>query len=198
MLRKNNTNKKLRHSHSKLARWWWRYEFKHTTFALLTVAVFIVALDTAIVQGSMTYIQEMGIAGLVIAGVLFTSFFTAAPAVLILLTMAEAYDPLIVAFYAAAGSVIGDWIILKIFEERIAYELLPLAKKFHLRGVIRSVRRKKNREKATILGMVVIASPLPDELGIGLLGIAHLPTISLLVITFLLNAAGILVLVLAI
>lgn len=184
--------------HSYIARWWRKYEYKHTTMALSAICLFIIALDTAIVQGSMSYIQEMGIAGLVIAGVMFTSFFTAAPAVVILLAMAEAYDPLIVAFYAAVGSAIGDWIILKIFEEKVAYELLPLAKKFHMRGLLRSVRKRKNRERTTLIGMAVIASPLPDELGIGLLGIAHLPTFSLLLVTFLLNAAGILVLVLII
>lgn len=157
----------------------------------------MLALDTALVTASLTYVEELGIIGMIIAGAMFTSFFTTAPAIVLLITMGDMYNPLVLAFYAAIGSVIGDWIILKVFEERVGYELLPLAKKFHLKTFLRTLRRKKNRDRTTILGMVAIASPLPDELGIGLLGIAHLPTVSLLIITFLLNAAGILVLILA-
>lgn len=157
----------------------------------------MVGLDTALVQQGLSSIEKLGVVGILIAGVLFTSFFTTAPALVMLIRFAEIYDPLTITFYAGIGSVIGDWIILKVFEEKVGYELLPLAKKFNLMRWLRSLRRKKNREKATLLGMLAIASPLPDEIGIGLLGIAHLPAISLLIITFLLNSAGILLLVLA-
>lgn len=182
--------------HSFAARWWRRYQYKHTTVALLAIIGFVVALDTALVQAGLHYVEEMGIAGMFIAGMLFTSFFTAAPATVILVTMGGFYNPLEVAFYAGLGTVAGDWIILKVFEERVAYELKPLVKKFHLGKALRRIQSKRNRERTTLLGMFVIGSPLPDEVGIGLLGIAHLPTVSLLIITFLLNSAGILVLVL--
>lgn len=194
---KRKTKKRAYHfKHSFLARWWRRYEYKHTTLAFMAIGGFVLALDTVLVQASLGYIYELGILGIILAGLLFTSFFTTVPAIIILIAMADNYNPLVLAFYGAIGSVIGDWIILKVFEEKVGYELLPLAKKFHLKTFLRNLKRKKNRERTTILGMLVVASPLPDELGIGLLGIAHLPTISLLVITFLLNAAGILVLLL--
>lgn len=153
-------------------------------------------LNTALVQGALSYTQELGIAGIIIAGVLFTSFFTTAPAIVLLLALSNSHSPLFLAVYGAIGSVIGDWIILKLFEERVAYELRPLARKLHLMSFIRLLSRKKERDKTTLVGMLAIASPLPDEIGLGLLGIAHLPTVSLLVITYLLNAAGILILVL--
>lgn len=181
--------------HSIFARWWRRYEYKHTTLAFLAIAGFVLALDTALVTTSLTYIEKLGIIGMIIAGSMFTSFFTTAPAIVLLITMGDMYSPLTLAFYGAIGSVIGDWIILKVFEEKVAYELLPLAKKFHLKTFLRTIRKRKYRDLTTILGMITIASPLPDELGIGLLGIAHLPTVSLLIITFLLNAVGILLLV---
>lgn len=182
--------------HSLPARWWRRYEYKHTTMALAAVFGFVTALDTALVQTSLAYIEHLGVAGMIIAGALFTSFFTAAPATVILIEMAGIHSPVTVALYAGIGSVVGDWIILKVFEEKVAYELTPLVKKFRLTGMLRRIRSKRNREKTTLLGMFVIASPMPDEVGIGLLGISHLPTISLLIITFLLNTAGIFLLVL--
>lgn len=192
---KYRKRKKYHFKHSFIARWWRRYEYKHTTIAITAIAVFVLAIDTALVQAGLNYIETAGLVGVIVTGALFTSFFTAVPATVMLLAMGDIYNPIILAFYAGIGSVIGDWIILKIFEERVGYELKPLVKKFRLGPLIKSIQGKKNRERATLIGMLAIASPLPDELGIGLLGISHLPTISLLIITFLLNAAGIYVII---
>ena len=177
---------------------WRRYEYKHTTLALVAIALFVLALDTAIVQALVDYLRHLGIAGIVIAGAMFTSFFTTAPAIVLLTALADHHDPIKIAIYGAAGAAVGDWIILRVFEEKVGYELKPLVKKWHLGAFFGSFKRKKNRERTTLLGMAAIASPLPDEIGIGLLGISHLPTISLLVITYLLNAAGIFILLVAI
>jgi len=194
---KHKHKRKYHFKHSSLARWWRRYEYKHTTLAILAIAAFVLLLDTALVQALLAYIEHLGIPGIVLTGLLFVSFFTVAPATVLLIALTEDYNPLTIAFYAAIGSLVGDWIILKVFEEKVGYELKPLAKKWKLLTFFRLLKRKKNRERTTLLGMVVIASPLPDEIGIGLLGISHLPIISLLIITFLLNAAGILILLLA-
>lgn len=188
--------RKYRFKHSHLARWWRRYEYKHSSLAVVAITGFVLALDTTIVQGLLSSIENMGIAGVFLAGLLFVSFFTAAPAVVLLIALADNFSPLTIAFYGALGAAVGDWIILKLFEEKVAYELKPLAKKWKLMPLIRRLRRKKAREGTTLFGMVVVASPLPDELGIALLGISHLPTVSLLIITTLLNGAGILVIVL--
>lgn len=195
MAKRNIRPYKFKHSY--LARRWRRYQYKHTTTALILIVLFVVALDTALVQSALGYIEHLELLGIVIAGTLFVSFFTAAPAIALLLVFDQLYDPLTIAVYAAMGAAIGDWIILKIFEEKVGYELKPLAKKWHMMPMIRRLRRKKNRDRTVLLGMFCIASPLPDEMGIGLMGIAHLPTLSLLIVTFLLNAAGILLLVLA-
>lgn len=189
--------RKRRFKHSFLTRWWRRYEYKHTTLAISLIVGFVLLLDTALVQALLGYVEHMGIPGIVLAGLMFVSFFSATPAVILLLAFADNYNPLVIAFWAAIGSAIGDWIILKFFDERIAYELMPIARKFNLMRYIRQLRKKKARERSTLIGMFMIASPFPDEVGIAMLGLAHLPTISLLIITFLLNAAGILILILA-
>lgn len=194
---KKSKSNYIRHQfkHGPLARKWRKFGFRHTTSAFIVVVLFIVAFDSAIVQTSLDEIHKIGYAGLIIGGAMFTSLFTTAPGVAILLSFTDIYSPLTIALIGATGSVIGDLIILRVFEEKIGYELTPLIKKFHLRGFFRRIKRKKERERTVLLGMIAIASPLPDEIGIGLLGIARLPLISLLTITYLLNAAGILVLI---
>lgn len=189
--------KRLYRRHT-ISRWWQGYEYRHTTVAVCLILIFVVLLDTALVQTLLTYVEDLGIIGIVVAGVLFVSFFSAAPAIILLFAFADTYNPLVIAFWAAVGSAVGDWIILKFFDDRIAYELKPLAQKLNIMRFIRQMRRKKARERSLLLGMLVIATPFPDEIGIAMLGLAHLPTITLLTITFLLNAAGILVLLLAV
>jgi len=197
MSKQKNQKKSIQRQfkHSKVARKWRKFGFRHTASAFIFVLVFIIAFDSAVVQTSLSEVHRIGYAGLIIGGAMFTSLFTTAPGIAILLSFTDDYSALTIALVGALGSVIGDLIILRVFEEKIGYELTPLIKKFHLRGFFRRIKRKKERERTVLLGMLAIASQIPDEIGIGLLGIAHLPLLSLLTITYLLNAAGILVLI---
>jgi hypothetical protein len=174
-----------------LAHWWLSFEYRHTTSALLAILLFIVILDSAFVQAGMDSIHRLGLIGVLIGGAFYTSLFTTAPGIAVLLSFTDAYHPLVIASVGAFGSVVGDLIILKFFEERIGYELTPLIKKFKLRKLLRRIKRKKERGRMTVFGMMIVASPLPDELGIGLLGISHLSTVKLIVITYFLKLAGI-------
>lgn len=184
--------------HSALARFWRRFEYKHTTLATISVVVFILALDTALVQAALHYIEDQGLIGVFIAGAMFTSFFTTAPAIAIFILIAKDYNPLVIGLVGGLGSLVGDWIILKVFEERIAYELKPLIRKFHLVGFFRRLRRKKEQERTLLLGMLAIISPLPDELGIALLGLSKLPILTLFTIIYVLNSLGIMIVAAAI
>jgi hypothetical protein len=190
--------KKHYKKHSFLAKWWRRYEYKHSTLAIVSIIGFVLLLDTALVQTVLDSIERLEVLGVFIAGVLFVSFFTAAPAVILLLDFLGAYNPFIIALVAGAGAAIGDLIIFTMLEDKIGYELKPLAKKFRLMKFINSLHKKKARLRTILIGSFIIASPLPDEAGIALLGLSHISAANLLVITFLLNAAGILVILLGV
>ena len=188
--------RKTYRKHSFLAKWWRRYEYKHTSLAILSVTIFVLLLDTTLIQGVLGYIERLELLGIFIAGVLFVSFFTAAPAVVLLLDFAAAYNPFLIALIAGAGAAIGDLIIFTILEDKIGYELKPLAKKFRLVKFIKSLHQKKARLRTILVGSFIIASPLPDEAGIALLGLSHISAARLLVVTFVLNSFGILLILL--
>lgn len=182
--------------HSYAARWWRRYAYKHTTIALVGLTLFVLALDTALIQGLLLSIKELGVLGIFITGILFVSFFTAGPATIILISIAPDYNPLLLALVAGAGSIIGDWLILRFVEEQVGYELKPLAKKYGVTPIIKQMKTKKFRPFAIAVGMFFIASPGPDEIGLGLLGLTKTPTRKLLPMVFVLNSCGILLLIL--
>ncbi len=177
---------------------WQRWEYKHTTKLLVTLAIFIVLLDTTIMAAGFDLISKLGYVGVFISGVLFVSLFTAVPAVILLLSFEE-LNPFAVALVAGIGAMLGDYLILKFAEEKVAYELKPLAYKFGVPQAIAYLQgRKSTLCLVRIIGAFMIASPLPDELAIGLLGIGKLNRVSFLLICGVLNVLGILLLVLSV
>lgn len=189
--------KKHKHKKSGLAKFWHRFAFKHTVSAIIAVAVFVLILDTAIVQTLMQDIITLGHLGMLLTGMLFVSFFTAAPAVVLLLTFAESYNPLVIALVAGCGAMLGDLIILRFAEDKIGRELKPVAKKMKLIGFVNLLHKKKYKLITATIGAIIIATPFPDEAGIALLGLSHISTAKLLLLTFALNSAGIFVLITA-
>lgn len=189
--------KKHKRKQPALNKSWQRFAYKHTAGAIVAIAVFVLLLDTVIVQALLQDIVNLGYLGMLFTGVLFVSFFTAAPAVAILLAFADGYNPLIIALVAGFGAMIGDYIILRFAEDQIGRELKPLVNALKLRGFINTLHKKRYKPITATIGAIIIASPLPDEAGVALLGLSRISTIKLMVVTFALNSAGILVLILA-
>lgn len=181
----------------KLSRSWHRFAFRHTTGAIIAMSVFVLLLDSAIVQTLIKDITALGYVGMVLTGLLFVSFFTAAPAVVLLLAFADIHNPFVVAAVAGCGAMVGDYIILRFAEDKIAHELKPVAKRLKLISFINLLHRKRFKPVTATVGAVIIASPLPDEAGVALLGLSHISTTQLLALTLALNCAGIFILIIA-
>ena len=183
-----------KYKNSKILDSWNSFAFKHTASALIIIITFVLIIDTVIVQSLLQEITSLGYLGILLAGVLFVSFFTAAPAVVILFSFAEGYNPLIISVIAGFGAMLGDYIILRFAEDDIGKELKPVAEKLKLMDFINLLHKKRFKPITATLGAIIIASPFPDEAGIALLGLSRISTISLLLLTFILNSVGILIL----
>lgn len=182
----------------KLNQLWLRYEYKHTTIALLIFALFLIFFDSAAVTGLFGFVVRLGYVGAFIAGALSVSFFTTALAVVALVELATKLDPIALAIVGGAGAMLFDWILLQFFEERVFHELKPIFRKLHIHRFMRRLQHRYTRWILFLAGMLVIATPLPDEVGIALLGISHFKQRYLFVVTFVLNTIGILAFVLAV
>jgi hypothetical protein len=132
-----------------------------------------------------------------IAGMMYTSFIFAPISVGALFVLARYNDPFVVALVAGAGAMCADLIILKLFRFLVFGKSSPISKNTLLHQIIKSLRGLKLfRTLAPIIGAIVIASPLPDELGLMMLGLSKISTFQASLITYVLNTVGILVIAL--
>ena len=177
---------------SRLNKRWLTYEYKHTTAAVAGVLLFVLLFNTAFMSSVFSFLNQLGYTGGLIAGVLSASFITAAPALVLIVELAQHLDPLALALVVGLGSALGDLVLLLFFEERIFHELAPLGRRLRIKRFIRRRAGKRKRMSAPLLmaGALVIMTPLPDEIGLGLLGISHFPKTFIFIICLALNTLG--------
>lgn len=128
-----------------------------------------------------------------VAGAMFTSAITVGPATAAIALLASSgVSPIEITLIGALGAMtveVGAFILLR---DTIALELRRAGRrsKRSLLGYL--IFRGRWRFVSIIIGALIIASPLPDEAGILLLSLERPSWKSVLVLTFLLNALGIL------
>ncbi len=128
-----------------------------------------------------------------IAGLFFTSFFTTAPAIVMLGQLAQESNPFLVAVLGAFGAVAGDYVLFWFVRHRIAHDASVLMKGPRWKWFLHVLHRRYFRRVLPVIGALVIASPLPDELGLALLGISSIKTRAFFLVSYFMNALGILI-----
>jgi hypothetical protein len=126
-----------------------------------------------------------------LAGLMFTSTFTVASGMLLLLTLAKTLSPVLLIFLGAAGAVVGDWLIFRFVRHEVEMEVAPifeeLDKETHLHKIMHT---RYFAWTLPVIGALIILSPLPDELGVSLLGLSQLQRNKFLLISAVSHAVG--------
>lgn len=174
---------------------WKKWRFKNTFLLMLSLVLFFYLAETPLISNLLSEVGNYGYIGAFIAGVFFVSTFTVAPASVILFNIADKLNPIEVSIFAGLGAMLGDYIIFKFMKDKVFYEILPLLKKLHTPRIRMLFRSPYFVWAFPILGALVIASPLPDEVGVSMMGLSRISKWKFLLITFILNAAGILLVV---
>jgi len=172
----------------------WR--FKHLTISFVGILIAIVLSQNEQLHAFLAHLGTLGYIGAFIAGILFVSTFTVATGVLILFVLAETLHPIEIGLIAGCGAVIGDITIFRFVKDNLAHEISD---------IYNHVDHKKHLKKLfnspyfawmlPIFGAIIIASPLPDEVGVSLIGISKMRTIPFIIISFILNSIGIFLIV---
>lgn len=155
------------------------------------VAIFLVGSDT--VETLLTATRESRLIGSFFAGLFFTTVFTTAPAIVALGEIAQSGSVLATAAVGALGAVIGDIIIFLMVRDRLSGHLAEHLKRNTgwLKFMI-LVRTRSFRWLSFFIGGLIIASPIPDEVGISLMGFSKVETRWFVPLSFAFNFTGIL------
>ena len=160
---------------------------------LFSVLIAIILVKTGVLSRILLSTEEYEILGSFIVGMFFTSVFTTAPAIAALGEVAQVHGMFQTAFIGALGSILGDLIIFRFVKDRFSEHVNELlAHKGVFRRFRALFRLRFFRWFTFLIGGIVIASPLPDEIGITLLGYSKMKTSYFVGLSFVFNFLGIL------
>lgn len=171
------------------------WPYSNTGILILSLVLLYVFADYPFIKNFISSIGALGYLGAFITGIFFVSIFTVAPASVILFDLVNTLNPILVAILAGFGTVLGDYLIFSFLRDKLFNELKPLFYKFGGTLLKKLFLTPYFSWLIPIFGAVIIASPLPDETGITMLGLSKVKIWQFLLITFLLNSAGIFILV---
>ena len=173
-----------------------RHIFRYPKFLLLFIT-FIVAYFMFYSRNYgpfNNFIIDLGYSGTFVAGMMFSYGFSAAPATAVFLILAQHQNIYLASIIGGLGALISDLFIFSFIRQSFAEELNMLSKE---RIVVYFNNRLPGIFKKYLLPVAagfVIASPLPDEIGVALLAASKI--VSTRIFTFIsysLNTIGIFV-----
>lgn len=172
----------------------WRY--KNLTIVFIGIVLAVVLSQNETFHSFLMHLGGFGYVGAFIAGVLFVSTFTVATSALVLLTLAETLSPIEIGLIAGLGAVVGDMLIFNLIKDNLANEIEDIYDRVdrdhHFKKLFHS---KYFSWSLPVLGAVIIASPLPDEMGISLINLSKMNTLRFIFISYILNSIGIFLIV---
>lgn len=159
---------------------------------ILSILVAIILAKTGSFEGLLTSTKEIRFIGSFIAGILFTSVFTAAPATVALGEIAQSNSIVMVAIIGGLGALMGDLIIFRFVKDKLSEDLTNFFKISKLEKLKSLSKTNSLKWLTPLLGALIIASPLPDEIGVAMLGFSNIKNSAFIPLSFVLNSAGIL------
>lgn len=175
------------------------FKFKYPKLTILvSLIVFAYAIFKNPLVGS--FFQNLGdlsYLGIFIGGLLFSFGFTTPFAIGIFLTSSPS-NILIASLLGGFGAMLSDLFIYKIIKITFMDEFNKLKKTPYFKEIEKETNAIPRRIKHYLLyafAGIIIASPLPDEIGVSMLaGLSHVKLISLGIISFIFNTLGVFIL----
>lgn len=171
------------------------YSLRHLTYGIFLIFTFLVAYILGASGSVEAWIARGG--GLLfllafVGGIFFTSFATIPLSIVMFIALSRAGMPTYqLAVIGGVGAMFGDAGILKTLKWSFLDDLIAFLGRKTSGAFGQALNQRWVKLLSTLLGAIVIISPLPDELGMAMMGITHLSTRYVMLISFVLNALGI-------
>lgn len=175
------------------------FNFKYPKFFFLALTfilayILFMGRNVPFIENS---ILSMGYIGTFLAGILFTYGFTSAPATALFLILAKSQNILIAGLIGGFGALCGDLIIFYFIRTSFKDEINKFEKERFVKWMTHKFPEKIKHYLLVISAGIIIASPLPDEIGVTMLSVYNKISIKLFsVLSYLLNTAGIFIILL--
>ncbi len=163
-------------------------------YAVGTVASIVLLILVSSYFPIREYIADFGLAGplgALFAGMLFVSSFTIVIGTFFIAALADAMPLWQLVLIAGLGSSIVDITLFHLVRHTVFEEMKPLMRKWRRRHFMKVLHSKYVSWTVPFLGALIIISPLPDELGVSMLGISNMDTKRFAILSFFLNCIGV-------
>lgn len=162
-----------------------------TTLALFLFVVVLFMSGTSAFAQLLSALGGLGYLGTFFTGIFFVSSFTVGPAAVILFHLSSVGPLWLVSLVAGVGAALGDVLIFRFLQDGVFKELAPLFTRVATSRLGAVLQSPRWRWALPVLGAIVIASPIPDEIGIALMGLSAVRWWQFLPLTIFLNSIGI-------
>jgi hypothetical protein len=164
---------------------------KNIIILTLSFILAVVLINSSFITALISAGTQVKMLGIFVAGVFFASLFTAPISVVALGEFALTTSPWAVALIGGAGALVGDLIIL-LFLKKVMDQGSSFFSRILARRKISAVSESKFFSWLLfVTGAVLIATPLPDELGLMLMGLTRINLKFVIPASFILNSLGI-------
>lgn len=160
------------------------------------IIIAIILAKTEILQSLIINMKEWGFLSSLFAGIFFVSIFTTVPATVALVKIAEVNSIWEVVLFGGIGALIGDFLIFHFVKNSVTENIQLFINKAGREKLISIFNLKLFKWLIPFIGALIVASPLPDELGLAMMGFGKIKTATFIPFFFALNFFGILIILL--
>ena len=174
-------------------------KLKYPKFTLLIISflfayLFFILKDLSVIRN---FVSSSGYLGAFISGIMFSYGFTAGLSTACFLILGQSQNILLTGLIGGLGALAGDFIVFKFIRLSFEDEIKKLSEEKIFYILTRDIPEKIKNTALIILASAIIASPLPDELGVFMLATAtKLSSKLFALLSYLLNTGGILIILL--
>ena len=151
----------------------------------LTLSIWIVHIG--LLNNVVSVISEARLLAAFIGGFFFTSAFTIAPATLVLAALSHTLTRFELSLWGAIGALAGDLTIFFFVTDGFTEDIMEAFKGSKSKKLKHFFKSGAFRLLSPILGALIIASPLPDELGMALMGMSKTRMAIIIPLSFVMN-----------
>jgi hypothetical protein len=163
---------------------------KDLFFILIGVAIAIVLSGSGFIDSLIAYLGGHNIASFV-SGIFFTSAFTLAPSTIAFAHISLSSPLLETALWGGLGAMLGDLALFLFIRDKFSEDLKGAFKPSFVHHIASSFHFGFIKWLSPLIGAIIIASPLPDEFGLALMGMSRTKLYVLMPVAFVMNVLGI-------